>query len=101
MRVTLDKGMARLARPVPRARFDAEVAAWAKRIGVKPTAVQVRAMVRKWGSCSTAGRVSFAADRLRQRPDFRQRVIVEELLHLRVPSHGELFRALLRAYLSR
>jgi predicted metal-dependent hydrolase len=26
-------------------------------------------------------------------------VIVEELLHLKVPNHGKLFRSLLRAYL--
>ncbi len=29
----------------------------------------------------------------------RKRVIVEELLHLKVPNHGKLFKALLKAYL--
>jgi predicted metal-dependent hydrolase len=36
---------------------------------------------------------------LRQPARVRRRVIVEELLHLKVPNHGKLFRALLRAYL--
>jgi hypothetical protein len=58
-------------------------------------------MKRKWGSCSTSGRVSFDADLLRQHAEFRKRVIVEELLHLRVPGHGKLFRSLLRAWLAK
>jgi hypothetical protein len=72
--------------------FQAEVEAWAKRIGVHPKVVQVRPMKRKWGSCSTAGRVSFDTDLLRQHAEFRKRVIVEELLHLRIPNHGKLFK---------
>ena len=32
--------------------------------------------------------------------EFRTRVIVEELLHLKVPNHGKLFKALLRSYLA-
>ena len=37
---------------------------------------------------------------LRQPAELRRRVIVEELLRLRVRSHGKLFESLLRAYLS-
>ena len=80
--------------------FVAEVAAWAKRIGVEPRDIHIRPMARKWGSCSTTGRVSFNSDLLFQAADFRRRVIVEELLHLKVPNHGKLFRALLKAFLS-
>ncbi|MGO9287487.1 MAG: YgjP-like metallopeptidase domain-containing protein [Polyangia bacterium] len=36
-----------------------------------------------------------------QPADFRKQVIVHEMLHLRVPNHGKLFKALLRAYLGR
>ena len=36
-------------------------------------------MTRKWGSCSTAGNVTLAAD-------------------LRIPNHGKLFRTLMTAY---
>jgi len=58
-------------------------------------------MKRKWGSCSTSGRVTFDTDLLHQHAEFRKRVIVEELLHLRVKSHGKWFKSLLRAYLRR
>lgn len=78
--------------------FKAEVGAWAKRIGVRPKEIHIRPMKRKWGSCSTHGRLTFDVDLLRQHAEFRKRVIVEELLHLRVPNHGKLFRSLLSAH---
>jgi predicted metal-dependent hydrolase len=83
---------------VPKEVFKAEVAAWARRLGVQPKQLHVRAMKTKWGSCSTAGRVTFDTELLTQGADFRSRVIVHELLHLKVPNHGRLFKALLKAY---
>jgi predicted metal-dependent hydrolase len=56
-------------------------------------------MRHKWASCSTAGTVSFSLDLLTQPPAFREYVIVHELLHLKVPNHGKLFKTLIRAYL--
>ncbi len=79
--------------------FKADVAAWAKRIGVQPAEVHVRDMAKKWGSCSTLGRVTFNRELLAAPADLRREVIVEELLHLRVPNHGKLFRVLKKAYL--
>jgi len=84
---------------VPRDVFRAEVSVWARRIGVTPKEIHLRPMSRKWGSCSTNGRVTFNAELLRKPATLRRRVIVEELLHLKVPNHGKLFRSLLRAYL--
>jgi predicted metal-dependent hydrolase len=101
VRASPPKELAPLDRPLPRDVFQTEVEAWARRIRVRPKAVQVRRMKRKWGSSSTSGRVTFDADLLRQHPEFRKRVIVEELLHLRVPGHGKLFRAFLKAWLAR
>lgn len=80
--------------------FKSEVEAWAKRIGVHPKEVRLRPMMRKWASCSTKGRVTFNNDLLRQPARFRAEAIVHELLHLKVPNHGKLFRALLRTHLS-
>ncbi len=80
--------------------FRAEVEAWAKRIAVHPKEIRLRPMMRKWASCSTKGRVTFNTDLLRQPARFRAEAIVHELLHLKVPNHGRLFRALLRSYLS-
>ena len=79
--------------------FRAQVEAWAGRVRVKPRQIRVQRMRRKWASCSTGGTVSFNSDLLGQPAAFRDYVIVHELLHLRVPNHGKLFKSLLRAYL--
>jgi hypothetical protein len=101
VRAAPPKDLKPLTHPLARAAFQAEVEAWAKRIRVQPKVVHVRPMKRKWGSCSTSGRVSFDASLLRQHAEFRKRVIIEELLHLRIPNHGKLFKAMLAAYLKR
>ncbi len=77
----------------------AEVQAWCRRIGVEVKEVHIRPMTRKWGSLSTMGRMTLNAELLTQPARFRREVIVHELLHLKVPNHGKLFRSLLRAYL--
>ncbi len=88
-----------LTRPISKATFRAEVDSWAVRIGVQPVEVYIRPMKNKWGSCSTNGRVTFDSSLLAQDKSFRDRVIVEELLHLKVPDHRRLFKALLNSYL--
>ena len=74
------------------------VADWARRLNVRPRLVRVRSMTRKWGSCSTSGVVTLADDLADQRSGFQDFVIAHELLHLRVPNHGKLFKALLTAH---
>ena len=71
---------------------------WARRLNVRPRAVRIRPMTRKWGSCSTLGIVTLAADLADQQPGFQDFVIAHELLHLRVPNHGRLFKALMSAH---
>jgi predicted metal-dependent hydrolase len=85
---------------VPAEIFKAEVWRWSERIGVQPKEVHVRSMTRKWASCSSNGRLTFDAGLLRQPVPFRTHVIVHELVHLKVPNHGKLFRSLVRAYLT-
>jgi len=80
--------------------FKAEVAAWAERIRVKPAELHIRPMQRKWGSCSTRGRVTLNSELLSAPADLRSEAIVEELLHLKIPNHGKLFKSLKRAYLA-
>jgi len=79
----------------------AEARAWARRIGVEDRIreIHVRPMKRKWASCSSKGRLTFDTELLSQPARFRAEVIVHELLHLRIPKHGKVFRALLKAYL--
>ena len=83
-----------------RARFKIRVAAWAGELRVKPKVIRLQRMRRKWASCSTSGWVSFSIRLLRQPRDFQDYVIVHELLHLKIPNHGKLFKSLLKLHLS-
>ena len=71
---------------------------WAERLRVGTPKVRVRDMTRKWGSCSTSGTITLATDLSSQDAGFQDFVIAHELLHLRVPNHGKLFKALMSAY---
>ena len=95
------EGWTPLEESVPAELFKAEVQAWAQRLGVEPREIRLTSMRRKWASCSSEGRLTFDRGLLKQPADFRAEVIVHELLHLKIPNHGKLFRALLRAHLGR
>ena len=71
---------------------------WAQRLKVQPPRLRVQPMTRKWGSCSTSGYITLASDLADQELGFQDFVIAHELLHLRVPNHGRLFKALLSTY---
>ncbi|MBC7098252.1 M48 family metallopeptidase [Candidatus Bipolaricaulota bacterium] len=83
---------------VPVEVFRAEILSWAKRLGVEPKEIRIREMKHKWASCSTAGRLTFDRGLLKQPGPVRTLVILHELLHLRIPNHTKLFKALLSAY---
>jgi hypothetical protein len=100
MKIALPSDWIPLEMAVPVDLFKAVVQAWARRLQVQPLEIHVRPMKRKWASCSSRGRLTFDTDLLHQPAEFRRQVIVHELLHLRVPNHGALFRALYRAYLA-
>jgi predicted metal-dependent hydrolase len=89
-----------LEESIPIEVFKSEVRAWAERIGVEPQTITVRPMKRKWASCSSKGNLTFDTDLLRQPAEFRRKAIVHELLHLKVPNHGKLFKSLERAHLN-
>jgi len=71
---------------------------WSQRLGAKVRIIRVQRMTRKWGSCSTTGIVTLADDLVGQELGFQDFVIAHELLHLRVPNHGKLFKALMSAH---
>ena len=94
--------MARATRSKPsaaKAALRAEAFAWAARIKVRPRRIQVQTMRTKWASCSTRGTVTLNLDLLREPKAFREVVIVHELIHLLIPNHGRVFKALMKAYL--
>ena len=101
MRKSAAPGWGPLEEAVPADVFKSEVLAWARRIGVEPKEIHIRPIKQKWVSCSQSCRLTFDTGLLRQSADFRAKVIFHELLHLKVPNHGPLFKALLKAYLDR
>ena len=72
---------------------------WAKKIGVKPLEIHVRRMSRKWASCSSRGRITINSEIIKHPKKFIDKVIVHELLHLKYPNHGKMFKAFMRSYL--
>jgi predicted metal-dependent hydrolase len=68
---------------------------WSDRLKVVPRILRVQRMTRKWGSCSTTGIVTLADDLIEQDQGFQDFVIAHELLHLKVPNHGKMFKALM------
>ena len=79
--------------------FKSRVSVWSTKVRVKPRQVRLQEMTRKWASCSPDGGVTFSVDLLHEAPASQDYVIVHELLHLKVPNHGKLFKSLLSAYL--
>ena len=85
---------------VPSQVFKSEVMAWAKCIGVEPREIRLRHLKSKWASCSSNGRLTFNSEILSQPAHFRAEAIVHELLHLKVPNHGKLFKELMKVLLA-
>jgi len=76
-----------------------KVFAWARKIDVSPSDIRIRHMTTKWASCSKTGMISLdwkVADLPQELCDY---VIVHELLHLRIPNHGKLWKSFMREYL--
>ena len=72
---------------------------WALRLRVNPAALRFEDLKDRWGYCSPAGEVTLALDLVGKDERFQDYVIVHELLHIRVRSHGKRFTALLSAYI--
>ncbi len=79
--------------------FKTSVREWAERLDVKPAQIRVQRMWSKWASCSPGKWISFSEDLLMEEIGFQEYVIVHELLHLRIPNHGKLFKSLMSVYL--
>lgn len=71
--------------------------AWALRLKVNPKRVDIIDLPKKWGSCTSDGLVTFAEGLSETDEAFQDYVIVHELLHLRYPTHGKRFQAMMSA----
>ncbi len=81
--------------------FKLEVLHWAEEIEVNPKEIHLRSMSRKWASCSNKGRLTFSTTLLNEPTEVRAKVIVHELLHLKYPNHGKMFKTLFISYLKK
>ena len=79
-------------------RLKGRVDSWAERLKVAPRTVRIQRMVHKWGSCSSNGTITLAADLVDRSSGFQDFVIVHELLHMRIPNHGRLFKAVMSVH---
>lgn len=59
--------------------------------GFSYRAVSIRLQKRRWGSCSSTGRISLNAKLLFMQPDIVRHVLLHELVHLHIPNHSPVF----------
>lgn len=72
---------------------------WEREMGLKPSAVAVKDMSSRWGSCHPVTRKISISYRLAQYPDVcTDYVVVHELAHLRHANHGPEFWALVERH---
>ena len=65
----------------------------------RPSSIQWRPMRDRWGSCTTLDRTIRIAEKLATAPEYViAGVLFHELIHLRIPGHGEEFYQLLERH---
>ena len=79
--------------------FKASVHAWAEKLEIKIVSVALRPMKNKWASCSTSGNLNFNDELLGMERKLGEYVILHELMHLRTPNHGALWKSYMNAYM--
>jgi len=73
---------------------------WCSRLGVRHDFLGLRRMTTRWGTCVPARRRIWLNVALITRPvPLIEYVVVHEVVHLREPSHGPAFRALMDTHL--
>lgn len=63
--------------------------------GFKPSAFSVRYMKKRWGSCSSKGKIAISYDLIRLDEVYAEYVIIHELCHLRHHNHSAEYYRLL------
>jgi predicted metal-dependent hydrolase len=63
--------------------------------GFKPSIIKIRTMKRRWGSCSSKGRITLNSELIKLDDIFTDYVILHELCHLKHHNHGAEYYKLL------
>jgi predicted metal-dependent hydrolase len=72
------------------------ISQWEPRLAVQVAGYRLQRMKTRWGSCNPAARTIRLNTELVKKPkDLLEYVVVHEMLHLVVPTHGEQFMALM------
>jgi predicted metal-dependent hydrolase len=97
VRATLQHWLRQRAKEVFQQRLlaTAEPLRWVK----PPPALTVRSMQRRWGSCSSSGRITLNAGLIHAPRECIDYVVLHELCHLKAHRHGRAFQRLLDAHL--
>ncbi|WP_188938004.1 M48 family metallopeptidase [Puia dinghuensis] len=66
-----------------------------KRYQIEPPVLTIRLMSRRWGSCTTKGRIILNLELIKSPKGCIQYVITHELCHIVFPHHGKHFQQLL------
>ena len=80
-------------------KFKSNIFKWAEKLDVAPKEIHLRSMKNKWASLSQNGRLTFNTELLEMERELCDYVIVHELLHMKIPNHGKLFKSLMFAFL--
>jgi predicted metal-dependent hydrolase len=74
---------------------------WEQALGVKMSRLFVQSMKRQWGSCNPiTSNIRLNTNLAKKPAGCLNYVILHELCHLYVPSHGEMFVGLLNVHMS-
>ena len=88
------------ARRVIEQRLPGLLARWRPIVGRSPSAVTIRKMTTRWGSCTPAtGRIRLNLQLGLMEPKFLEYVVVHEMTHLWARGHGERFQRLMDGWL--
>jgi len=94
---SVKRALEALYRRRARERFEALAETYAPELGVTYARIEVRNQRTKWGSCSSTGTLSLNWRLLLAPPAISGYVVRHELVHRRVPNHGDAFWETLRS----
>ena len=79
--------------------FKMAIDKWIDKIKVRPKEIHIRIMKKKWASYSQRGRITFNKELLKMKKEFGEYVILHEMLHMKIPNHGKMYKRFMDIYM--